>query len=169
MGVHMQLRELVADGQIVGVDMSLPVALRGGLKSLLAATTIAANGTVNNAAVTSLDTFSILTALLTVSAQSMDAGTTVDVYLQYSPDGGVTWDDLYHFTQITTAAYATPRVLFLNVGGAASQVSRTATDGAMDAATLREVSWCDRIRVKTVGAGFAGADTVTIKVDAYLQ
>jgi hypothetical protein len=38
--------------------------------------------------------------LLTVSAVATDVGDTLDVYLQSSPDGGTTWDDFAHFTQV---------------------------------------------------------------------
>jgi len=38
--------------------------------------------------------------LLSVSAAATDVGDTLDVYLQSSPDGGTTWDDFAHFTQV---------------------------------------------------------------------
>jgi hypothetical protein len=38
--------------------------------------------------------------LLSVSAAATDAIDTLDVYLQSSPDGGTTWDDFAHFTQV---------------------------------------------------------------------
>jgi hypothetical protein len=37
---------------------------------------------------------------LTVSAAATDAGDTLDVYLQHTVDGGTTWDDFAHFTQV---------------------------------------------------------------------
>lgn len=148
---------------------TLGIRLPGLQVALKAATTITTDGTVNSTPVTGLDPYTMTSILLTVSGQTMDASTTLDIYLQYSPDGGTTWDDLYHFTQITTAAYASPRVFFLNIAGAVSQVSRVTTDGTLAVATLREISWCDRMRVKTVAANFAGTDTVTIKLDGYFQ
>lgn len=38
--------------------------------------------------------------LLTVSAAALAAEDTLDVYLQSSDDGGTTWDDFVHFTQV---------------------------------------------------------------------
>ncbi len=38
--------------------------------------------------------------LLTVSAAATDVGDTLDVYVQSSTDGGTTWDDFVHFTQV---------------------------------------------------------------------
>ena len=37
---------------------------------------------------------------LTVSAAATDAGDTLDVYVQHTVDGGTTWDDFVHFTQV---------------------------------------------------------------------
>jgi hypothetical protein len=37
---------------------------------------------------------------LVVSAAATDAGDTLDVYVQHSPDDGTTWDDFVHFTQV---------------------------------------------------------------------
>lgn len=37
---------------------------------------------------------------LTVSAAATDVGDTLDVYVQHSVDGGTTWDDFVHFTQV---------------------------------------------------------------------
>lgn len=41
-----------------------------------------------------------LVFLLTVSAAAADAGDTLDVFVQHSPDDGTTWDDFIHFTQV---------------------------------------------------------------------
>lgn len=37
---------------------------------------------------------------LTVSAAATEAGDTLDVYVQHSIDGGTTYDDFLHFTQV---------------------------------------------------------------------
>lgn len=37
---------------------------------------------------------------LNVSAAATDAGDTLDVYVQHTPDDGTTWDDFIHFTQV---------------------------------------------------------------------
>lgn len=38
--------------------------------------------------------------LLNVTSAATAAGDTLDVYLQASSDGGTTWDDVAHFTQV---------------------------------------------------------------------
>ncbi len=38
--------------------------------------------------------------LLNVTAAATDAGDTLDVYVQHSSDGGTTYDDFIHFTQV---------------------------------------------------------------------
>lgn len=38
--------------------------------------------------------------LLNVTAAATAAGDTLDVYIQSSIDGGTTWDDFVHFTQV---------------------------------------------------------------------
>lgn len=38
--------------------------------------------------------------LLNVTSAAAAAGDTLDVYLQASSDGGTTWDDFVHFTQV---------------------------------------------------------------------
>lgn len=37
---------------------------------------------------------------LTVSAAATESSDTLDVYVQHTPDGGTTWDDFIHFTQV---------------------------------------------------------------------
>lgn len=38
--------------------------------------------------------------LLNVTAAATEVGDTLDVYLQHSVDGGTTWNDFVHFTQV---------------------------------------------------------------------
>lgn len=60
--------------------------------------------------------------LLTVSAAATAAGDTLDVYLQSSIDGGTTYDDFVHFTQV------------LGNGGAKKFIARWMRDLAPTAA-----------------------------------
>ena len=151
-------------------EWSENVGLPGTLVTLLAATTVTGDATVSTTAVTGLDTYSLATVLLTVAGKTMDGGTTMDVYVQYSPDGGTTWDDIAHFAQITNAAIGNGTyVLFLNALGGSGATDRVTTNGSLAAGTLRNVSWCDRLRVQYTSANYAGADTVTLTVSAYMQ
>lgn len=152
--------------------MPFPIGkvLDGELKTLLAETTIMGNTATVGDAVDGLGRFDAASLLLTVSGKSFDASTTLDIYVQYSPDRGTTWDDIAHFAQITNSAIGNGTyVMFLRRGTAG--VADRATD---DAATLsvnsvRNISWCDRMRIKTANVNISGSDTITIKVQGYFQ
>ncbi len=146
------------------------VALRGKLYELLAATAIEDNTVVTSTPQLKLDKYTLATILLTLSAKTMDASTTLDISLQYSPDGGTTWDDIAHFTQITDAAMANGTyILFLNALGGSGQADRATRDGSLTANSVLNIPWCDRLRVKCVGANISGSDTITALVQAYMQ
>jgi len=147
-----------------------PVKLNGAALALKAATVITTDGTVNGTPVTGLDIYTLATILLTISAKTMDASTTLDVYLQYSPDGGTTWDDIAHFAQVTSAAIGGGTyVLFLNANGPAAVDRVTDAAATLAANSVRSIDWCDRLRVTTVAANFADTDTITVKVEGYFK
>ena len=151
-------------------EWSENVGLPGTLVTLLAATTVTTDATTSTTAVTGLDTYTLATVLLTVAGKTMDASTTMDVYVQYSPNGGTTWDDIAHFAQITNAAIGNGTyVLFLNALGGSSAIDRATTNGTLAANTVRNVSWCDRLRIQLKSVNFAGADTITLTVSAFMQ
>lgn len=142
-----------------------------GVLTLLDSTTITGNTATAGDATTHLDIYNRATVLLTVSGKVFDGGTTLDVYLQYSPDEGTTWDDIAHFAQVTSAAVGDGTyVLSLNNGtaGVADRATDDA-DGTLAANGVRNIPWCDRVRVKYDGANLSGTDTITIKVQGYFQ
>jgi hypothetical protein len=146
------------------------VALKGQYYELLEATIIEDNTAVTGTVQTHLDKFVLATILLTISAKTFDASTTMDIYLQYSPDKGTTWDDIAAFTQITDSAVADGTyVLFLNALGGSSQADRATRAASLSANSVLDIPWCDRMRVKCVGANISGTDTITAKVEAYMQ
>jgi hypothetical protein len=133
---------------------------------LLAATAIAADGTVNRDPVAGFGGHRALLLELTVAAKTMDVGTTLDVYVQTSPDDGTTWDDVAHFAQLTNAAVGNGTYLARVLNDTdAGFADRATTDGTLTANTTRDY-FADKLRVKTIAAGFAGADTVTVRVQA---
>ena len=146
------------------------VALKGKYYELLAATTIEDNTAVTGTPQLRLDKFTLATILLTISAKTADASTTLDIYLQYSPDLGTTWDDIAHFTQMTDAVLDDGTyVMFLNALGGSSEADRATRAQTLGANTALAIPWCDRMRVKCVGANISGSDTITVKVEAYMQ
>lgn len=134
--------------------------------NLLAGTTITTDGTTAVAAVTGFGHYRSLILLLTVSLKTMDAGTTLDIYVQTSPDDGTTWDDIAHFAQITSAAIpnGTYVARLLNDTDAGF-VDRATRDVTLAAGSIVDY-FADRVRVKYVSAAFAGADTITVQVQA---
>lgn len=135
---------------------------------LLPATTNTANTTTAGSAELGLDKYSRALLLLTVSGKTMDASTTLDIYVQYSPDYGTTWDDIAHFAQITNAAIGNGTYVMVLNHGTAGVADRATDDAATLAANnVRNQPWGDRMRVKYVPANFAGSDTITITISAW--
>ena len=103
--------------------------------------------------------------MLTISAKTMDSSTTFDIYVQYSPDKGTTWDDLARFTQVTDSVFGNGTYVVALHNGVAGIADRATDDGAtITANTVRNQPWGDRMRIKYDGGNFAGTDTITIKV-----
>lgn len=133
--------------------------------TLLDSTTVTGNDATAGAVVGALEMYNRATLLLTVSGKSIDAGTTLDIYVQYSPDKGTTWDDIAHFAQITSAAVGNGTYVMVLNHGTAGIADRATDDAAtLSANSVRNQPWGDRMRIKYDGTNFAGNDTVTIKV-----
>jgi len=73
--------------------------------------------------------------LLSVAdASTTDAGDTLDVYVDLSPDGGTTWVNAIHFTQRAgNAAGAVKEVAVLDSASAAATVTDVTSDAASGA------------------------------------
>jgi hypothetical protein len=155
---------------VVASDQSaIPINLAGSLKTLLAPATITTDATTVSTPVTGLDVYSRAGIQLIVSGKTMDALTTLNIYIQRSVDGGTNWDDIAAFTQITSVAIANGTYMLGLMLTGSAQVDRIKSDGALTANTVASIaSWGDRLRVKTVAANFAGTDTVTIAVVAFM-
>jgi hypothetical protein len=146
-----------------------PVNLAGALKTLLASTTIIADATTAYAAVTGLDIYSRAGIQLVVSGKTMDANTTLNIYIQRSVDGGTSWDDIAAFAQVTSAAIANGTYMMGLMLTGTAQVDRIKSDGTLTANSVASIaSWGDRLRVKAVSVNFAGADSITLVLTAYM-
>ena len=76
---------------------------------------------------------------LLVSAAATDVGDTLDVYIQHSVDGGTTWDDFIHFTQVLGNGGAKTFIARWNPIGAAPESELGAPqDAAMSAGVLQQ-------------------------------
>ena len=134
--------------------------------TLMEATPITdASGPTNISSVLGLGGFSALLVLLTVASKSVSAG-TLNIYVQTSPDDGITWDDVISFTQLTAGAVANGSYVakVVNVP-TAGFTDRVVASGAL-AANSKVDYFCDQVRVRYVPAAFDADDTVTITVKA---
>lgn len=130
-------------------------------------TTQAASGTLAHAAATGLGPFSTMS----VVAQLVGAtGGTLDLYLQGSSDGGTTWFDVAHYTQLAAAASAVDKVFALSKGGqqttiTTTGVGTTAAPGvALAAGTVVGGDWGDRLRlVEVAGSGTSAGAAIIIQ------
>lgn len=102
------------------------------------------------------------------AALTGNTGGTLDVYIQYSPDGGTTWVDLIHFPQIA-AAGSGKYVVTLSRGTQATSITAvgTGTSPALAANTVIPGDFGDRLRVVyTNGAGTSAGASQTILCSA---
>jgi hypothetical protein len=103
------------------------------------------------------------TKTLLIEAQYTDAitGTSVDVYVQTSLDGGASWIDIanFHFTQGSNSS----KLVNLS-GGTVVSTQYTPTDGSMSANTVKDGIIGDRIRAKYSSAGTYGGAGAAVLV-----
>jgi len=89
-------------------------------------------------------------------------GTTVDVYIQTSIDGGLTWIDIMEFAFTTTTLKKVNSVSVYQTS-ASPYAPVTPSDGALTASTAVPGILGDRIRVKYTSVGtYAGSTTLAI-------
>src|SRR5262249_46594568 len=88
-------------------------------------------------------------------------GTTADVYIQTSFDGGVTWSDAIHFAQL---ALASARFIAA-VGQAGLGPAVAGTDGTLAVNTVTAGMFGSLWRVKYVTVGTYAGNT-TLRIDA---
>lgn len=119
----------------------------GNVINLLPSTSISAGATVAAPAVVGLSRWFDLFGIINVTAVPVGGAPTLDVYLQTSPDGGVTWQDILHH-QFTTSSGAR---LFSISGEAAGPTTTVApSDGALASDTVVQGPWGDQLRLKYV-------------------
>lgn len=108
------------------------------------------------------------TLQLTVSAAATDVGDTLDVYIQHSVDGGTTWDDFVHFTQVLGNGGAKKFLAAWSSTITPTTALGAPADGAL-AAGVKQGPIGPQIRVKwvVVDADVDGSFTFGIKAQAY--
>jgi hypothetical protein len=104
--------------------------------------------------------------LLDVTVPATGAGDTLDVYIDTSPDGGTTWVNVGHFTQVLGNGGAKKFTMALNPNNAGATAIVDVTTDAVAGAT-RQYGICDRLRSRSVIAG--GTASFTYSVKAFLK
>ena len=127
--------------------------------SLLGETVISASGAA--AAATGLARYKGFVGSMTLSAKPAGGASTLDVYVQASPDGGTTWRDVVHY-QFTTVL--TTRVFQLSQVSAGSTGTLAASDAALAGDTVVQGAFGDQLRVKYVMALNGDTGTFTLAV-----
>jgi hypothetical protein len=133
--------------------------------TLLSATSPSGPAITPGTPVTGLGGFRSMTIYANIQGAT---GGTLDIYLQFSPDGGTTWVDWGHFPQLTAGASGIQRV------GTFSRVSPqntltplvtvgSATSPALAANNFVGGDWGDRLRTLLIaGTGTTAGTTQTI-------
>lgn len=75
--------------------------------------------------------------LLNVTAAATEVTDTLDVYIQQSADGGTTWDDFIHFTQVLGTGGAKKYIATWSREAAAESEMKAATDAGIAAGVLQ--------------------------------
>jgi hypothetical protein len=146
------------------------MATLGGGETLalaaLAARTSGANGTTFSG----LGSWSRALVLLAVSDASLhEAGDTLDVYVDCSPDGGTTWINAIHFTQRAgDATGAKKEWAVLATAAPAATVTDVSSDAASAAVRAYVLGNAMRARWAIADSG-DGDSSHTFSVTAYLM
>lgn len=126
-------------------------------------TTAAANSA--GTAVTNIANARRLVALLDVTAMAGAVGDVLDVYVDLSPDGGTTWVNAIHFTQVAGNGAAQKKVAILDPSNPGTSEVNVTSDAASGA--VRPAVWGDQVRGRytLVDAGAHGQSaTFSLKV-----
>lgn len=102
------------------------------------------------------------TVVLTVSAAATGAGDTLDVFVDTSADGGTTWHNVGHFTQVLGNGGAKKFVMALRSDNPGATAVVDATSDLAAGAT-RQYGINDRLRSRSVIAGGTAAFTYQVK------
>jgi len=97
-----------------------------------------------------------LMVMLDITASATDAGDTLDVYIDISPDGGTTWINAGHFTQQAGNGAAAREVLTIDGQAPGASVVTVTADAA--AAAVRAGVWGSHVRARAAIADVSGDD-----------
>ena len=116
--------------------------------TLKASAAVTAPGTVTGDAAVLEEVFDEATFMLDVTAAATDNDDTLDVYIDASPDGGTTWLNVAHFTQVLGNGGAKREVATVKANPAAT--APIAVAAAAAAGAVRPIGFFDRVRYRSV-------------------
>ena len=126
-------------------------------------------GTDTGDAVKLNDTLREMVVTLDVTAAATDVGDTLDVYVDTSFDGGTTWVNIGHFTQILGNGGAKKFIMAFKANPIAASNSVSASADQAAAAAL-QIGFGDQIRYRGVVAESSTVNAAfTYSVKAYLK
>ena len=130
----------------------------------LAARVLGANGTP----VTGLGGHRRAVIVLNITASAHEAGDTLDVFVDVSPDGGTTWLNAVHFTQQAGNGAAVKQFAVLDAAAPGTAVVAVTSDAA--AGVVRPALFGDQMRARwaIVDSG-DGDSSHTFSVEAFAQ
>ena len=138
------------------------------VQTLRASAAQAAAGTVTGTAVQLSRSYRELVAQFIVSAAATDVSDTLDVYIDTSFDGGTTWVNIGHFTQVLGNGGAKTLVMsFCNANPGTSavvDVSSSASAGA-----TRQIGFGNRLRYRGVMVDGDANGSFTYEIKAFLK
>ena len=136
------------------------------IKTLKASGAIAA-GSVTGDAVKLQKVYQQATIVLNVTAAATEVDDTLDIYLDTSYDGGTTWVNIAHFTQVLGNGGAKEFAANIINKNPAAEID-VAADAA--AGTIRALALGDRIRYRSVAVDAGGvAAAFTFGLVAFLN
>lgn len=125
-------------------------------------------GTVTGTAVDLTKPGKELTVQLIVSAAATDTADTLDVYVDTSFDGGTTYVNIGHFTQVLGDGGAKKFVMsFCNANPGASAVVNVTSDA--NAGATRQIGWGSKLRYRGVMVDGDANGSFTYEVKAFLK
>ena len=145
---------------------SVPIARPGAFVELLASAARTPTAGTNGTAV-SIAGYSRILALLTVTVADTDAGDTLNVYIDVSPDAGTTYLNAIHFTEVVGTDAAMKLFAVLDATTPGTAVVNATADASSGA--VRPTMFGSLMRVRYVIVNTSTADaSFTFKVEAYL-
>lgn len=115
---------------------------------------------VNDNPVPFRETYNYAQVLLNVASAAGASGDTLDVFIDASPDGGTTWYNVGHFTQVLGNGGAKKFLMSLGDIPGGSSVVAVGTD--QTAGNTAQLGISDRLRCRSVIAGSTPSFNYTV-------